>query len=273
MHRQMVRCAVVALFALLLAASAPARGASILITQFEYSGYAEMKANLEAAGHTVDIVDARTGGNVAAALGSGSYSQVFLWDLTASLYLNAADVSALGSFFSAHKNLVVDGRSYGYHFQPNQASEVALLRNIASAFDARGGGVWVGTDHDPDWTHNGNAFLSAIGVNPVTGIYSDPVNTQDPASILLTGVTATDLWGGGQSIGRAPLGIQPNGMDMRFHFGHDSAARGSIPYITASFGTFQAPNEPPRGEIPEPSTFALFGAGLIGLAAVRRRSK
>jgi len=98
------------------------------------------------------------------------------------------------------------------------------------------------------------------------------VNTFDPASVLLSGVTTSDLWAAGQSVGRAPLGIQPNGIDMKFHFGHDSVASGSIPYITASFGEFEAPNEPPD-VVPEPSSLVLFGMGTLGLVALigRRR--
>ncbi len=68
---------------------------SILLTQFDISiGYLDMQTNLENLGHTVDIVDATTSGNVAAALSSGTYDQLFLWDLTSSNYLNSADITA-----------------------------------------------------------------------------------------------------------------------------------------------------------------------------------
>lgn len=251
----------------------------ILLTQFDYASgpsgdYQAMEANLEAAGHTVDIIDARISGNVASAIGTGVYSQVFLWDLTATAYLSAADVTSLTTFYNNHKSVVVDTRSYGYYFQPYNTSEVALIRNVAAQFDLRGGGVWVGTDHDPDWTRNGNQFLAAAGFNTITGVYSDPVNLNDPASVLLSGVTTTSLWGGGASIGRAPLGIQPNGADMRFHFGHD-APNYVIPYITASFGNFITPNEDPddHGAVPEPGTLGLLGLGVIAMGFVARRKK
>jgi len=249
--------------------------ARILITEYDYSGYTTMKSNLEAAGHTVDIVNAKVSGNISAALATGLYSQVFLWDLTSSSYLGGSDLTSLVSFFNSHKNVVVDTRSYGYHFQGTNTSEVALLQNVASQFAARGGGVWVGTDHDPAWTRNGNAFLGAAGFGLVTGSYSDPVNLSDPASVLLSGVTTTALWGGGASIGRAPLGIQANGLDMRFHFGHD-APNNVIPYITASFGDFITPNEDPNNHtptVPEPGTFGLLGLGMLIMGFIVRRKK
>jgi hypothetical protein len=141
-----------------------ANAANILITKFDFDNsrapYTTMKATLEAAGHTATIVDARTGGSLATALGAASYDQVYLFDLTSALYLNATDTSALSSFWSTHKGLVVDSRSYGYYFQGTDPSEQALLRNVAANFGLTGGGVWVGTDHNPVWTNNGNAFLT-----------------------------------------------------------------------------------------------------------------
>lgn len=246
-----------------------ASAGTILLTQFDYSGYTEMKANLEADGHTVNIVDARTGGNVAAALGATAYDQVFLWDLTSSLYLNAADISAISSFWNPSKGIVVDTRSYGYHFQPNQASEVALLQNVAEALDLSGGGIWVGSDHDPSWTMNANPVLAALGFDTITGSYSDPVNFADPSSFLLDGVTPTDLWGGGASVGQAPIGTQPNGVEMFIHFGHTRADGSILPYISASFD-LEGP-QPPT-DVPEPGMLGLLGLGLVGLTLARKKA-
>lgn len=269
-----------ALAAGLLALAGQAQAGAILLTEFDYgpTAYTDMKANLEADGHTVTIVNARTGGNVAAALDSGTYDQVFFWDLTSTAYLNGDDYSALDSFFDAHKNIVLDSRSYGYYFQGNNASEVQLLQNIASEFDSRGGGLWIGTDHDPDWTRNANPLLSMMGFEIITGSYSQDVNDFDPASVLLDGVNVDELWAEGASVGAVPLGIQPNGLDMRFHFGHSSPAYGAIPYISASFGDYVAPDEDPDDHeppvnVPAPSMLMLGALSLLGLVSSRRRRR
>lgn len=244
---------------------------NILITDFFGSSspsYGHMSTSLTAAGHTVTVLDTTTGGALATALGANSYDQVFLFDLTSSLYLNAADNVALGSFWNAHKGLVVDTRSYGYHFQGDNPSEVALLQNVAENLDLSGGGVWVGTDHNPTWTQNANPFLAEIGINEITGSFSDPVNFADPTSVLLSGVIPTDLWGGGASVGQAPIGIQPNGTEMFIHFGHTRADGSILPYISASFD-LQGVNPQP---VPEPNAIFLLGMGLLGWTLSKRKA-
>lgn len=251
---------------LLLSISGLGQAAEILITKFDFTGYAAMEANLEADGHMVDVVDVTTGGTLATTLGAKAYDQVFLFDLTSVLYLNAADTAALGTFWTSHPGLVVDTRSYGYTFQPNQASEIALLQNVASTFDSIGGGVWVGSDHAPTWTRNANAFLSEIGIDTITGSHSDAVNFADLSSVLLTGVTPAQLWGGGQSVGEAPIGIQPNFIEMFIHFGHEFTDGSKLPYISASF-PLEGPDPVP---VPEAGLLSLIGFGLLAIGLSRR---
>jgi len=256
-----------------LALGANLEAANILITQFEYTGYTTMKATLEAAGHTATIANSTIGGSLATALASGSYDQVYLWDLSSTLYLNGADTTALAGFWSTHRGLVVDSRSYGYFFQGTDPSEQALLQNVAANFVLAGGGVWVGSDHNPDWTMNANAFLGAIGVNPILGSYSDAVNFADPSSVLLAGVTPTDLWGGGASVGSVPLGLQPNGIEMYRHFGHTRPDGSLLPYISASFPLAGPPPPTPNGVPDGGSTVLLLVGALMALVGIRRHQR
>lgn len=253
-------------------ASIGAQAAEILITQFDSSpGYNNISNALNSLGHSVDIVDVRTGGTLASTLAGKSYDQVFLFDLTSTQYLNGTDTQALGSFWNAHRGLVVDTRSYGYHFQGTDPSEVALIQNVSDNFLLTGGGVWVGTDHDPSWTRNANPFLAEIGVDLVTGSFSNPVNFADPTSVLLSGVTPTDLWGGGQSVGQAPIGIQPNGIEMFIHFGHTRTDGSILPYISASFPLQGPPPvDPPPEPIPAPMPLLLIGIGFLAMRLARR---
>lgn len=233
---------------------------------------------LGAGGHTVTklVLIGPTAGQVATALGAGSYDQLFIIDTGTSLLLDPADTAAIATFWNAHKGLVVDGRSYGYVFQPTNASEQALITNVASAFVLTGGGVWVGTDDAPTWAYNGNAVLSAIGANPVTGNYSLPVNSADPSSVLLAGVTPGDLWAAAGTVAAAPLGVQPNGVEMFMHFGNVTGAT-LTPYISASFPLTGPPATAVASTLPVPANqpwaLALLVMAVATGAARARRAR
>lgn len=242
--------------------------ARILLTEFEYGPdtYTSMKSNLENAGFTVDIVNAKIAGNVASALISNVYDQVFLWDLSSTLYLDNSDVTALSDFWNMNSSLVVDTRSYGHYFQGNSSSEVALLTNIANSLDAAGGGIWVGTDGAPIWTRNANALFPAIGVSEVTGDVGFPVNYADPSSVLLDGVGTTDLWTG--SVGIAPVGLQANGKEMFIHYGNVNSSGLITPYISA---TFDLGGNDPTVDVSAPSMLTLL-LGALCLLLWRRNA-
>ena len=254
-----------------------AQAADILIAYIgaDSSSVATMQANLAADGHVVDTVNAATPGSLATALSAETYDEVFLWDVTTTPLLNQDDVDALAAFWNAHPGLVIDTRSYGYLFQPTNPSEIALLQNVANVFVQTGGGVWVGTDHD-SWAQNGNLFLSGIGVNPITGSFSDAVNYADPSSVLLDGVTPAELWGAGASVGQAPFGVQPNGVEMFIHFGHIRTDESILPYISASFPLEGPQPRPPSTAVPVPALgvwgLAILASlmGLVGFAFRRR---
>lgn len=225
---------------------------------------------LSADGHTVTklVLTGATSGQIASALAGTPYDQLFFLDASATALLDSADVAAVASFWNAHKGLVVDGRSYGYIFQPTQAAELTLIKNVASAFTHTGGGLWIGTDDSPTWANNGNAILGAIGVAPVTGNYSLPVNVANPSSVLLQGVDPADLWAAAGTVGAAPLGVQANGIEMFMHFGNDTAGT-LTPYISASF-PLSGPVASTAVPVDQPWALALLALGLAGAAAMRR---
>ena len=134
----------------------------------------------------------------------------------------------------------------------------------------------MGTDHDT-WAQNGNLFLAGINMDAIIGSFSDPVNYADASSVLLDGVTPEDLWGAGQSVGQAPFGIQPNGVEMFIHFGHIRSDESILPYISASFPLVGPDDEPVSSEtVPVPAlslwTLAMLITlmGFVGLIYSRR---
>jgi len=227
----------------------------ILVTKFA-SGASywndSIVSHLASFGYTVDVVNITAGGMLSTALQANTYSQVYLYDHVSSLYLNSTDTTALANFFNSHRSLVIDTRSYAYYVSPTSTNEKALLGNVASAFSAYGGGVWVGVDHATTWNQNGNAFLSAINVAQTTGCYSGAIDTYKTGSILLTGVAATSLWTG--SLSAAPTGLQSNGLTLEAHAGY-----GSLTYISAAFTP-----------VPEAATWLALSLGLI-LIQLRRK--
>ena len=266
------------LIALCFGMSGPLLAANVLVVGVANLFPAELSATvdtigdtLSASGHTVTKLPLTgpTTGQIAAALAGGSYDQVYLFDLGTMLLLDPADTAAIASFWNTNKGLVVDSRSYGYLYAPTNPSELALLRNVASAFVLTGGGLWIGVDDAPLWVHNANAVLNAIGADAATGNYTLPVNSADPSSVLLQGVTPSDLWVA--TVARAPLGIQPNGIEMFAQFGNDTGGT-LTPYISASFPL----SGPPVTAVPvdQPWALALLAlamAGSVGLMRRRRR--
>ncbi|MPV85480.1 hypothetical protein [Ostreibacterium oceani] len=239
-----------------------------------------IEAALLADGHTVTRINypAPSAGAVATALGANNYDQIYVFEYCSNCtHLDATDIAAIATFWQTKQALVVDTRAYTfYSLGPAatdplmNASETALVQNIASAMSTAGGGVYLGTDHATQWTGMTNAVLGAMGVDPVTGATSNPVNFADPSSVLLQNVTPDDLSLG--SIGEAPLGPQPNGIEMFIHFGHDDGAGNITPYISASFplsGPVAAISHVP---VSSPWTLALALAllGWLGLSASQR---
>ena len=167
-------------------------------------------------GYTVTALYRPAEGVIASTLASGDYDQVYLWDITSQLGLTSdEDKNALATWYSSHRgNIVIDGRSYGIYFDISRDKN--LIQNIAEAFAHRGGGLWIGTDHTPSWARNGNALLTALGYGTISGVHYSPITGGDTGCELLTTpntITPTAMWVG--TVGKAPTGVQSDGVDLK----------------------------------------------------------
>ena len=104
-------------------------------------------------------------------------------------------------------------------------------------------------------------------LDDIADLHQNRKHDQELEALILN--TPTELWGGGQTVGSAPIGIQPNGTEMFIHFGNQD--NNILPYISASFD-LQGVEPPPPTSVPEPSTLALMGLVLLGMAS-RRKAK
>ena len=171
---------------------------------------------LENLGYSVTSLYRPAPGIISSTLASTDFDQVYLWDVTETLGLtDAGDKAALAAWYAAHRgNIVIDGRSYGLYY--DVARDKLLIENIAEAFAHAGGGLWIGVDDGPLWTNNGNALLTAIGYETVSGIYILNIMDGDTTSELLTtpnSITPNELWV--STVGKAPTGVQSDGVDLK----------------------------------------------------------
>jgi hypothetical protein len=183
-----------------------------------------LHANVVALGYNVTHLLNPACGAVGAAL-PGAFQQVWLFDANNFNQICAADAAAIAAWYAANSqgNIVVDARSYGSAYTP--AAELPLTANYAHEFSLRCGGLWIGTDHDPAWTNNGNPVLTAIGYGTVTGIHSAvTVGTPVPAHVLLNSPNVINLASvhAFASPGVPPTGVQPDGTNLQVLF-HNTA--------------------------------------------------
>jgi MYXO-CTERM domain-containing protein len=194
-------------------------------------------------------------GAVAAYMGSNTVDNLFIFDITASNMMGASDAAAVGAWYNSSKSAVIDGRSYGVYFNGNSTSsdEGTYIQNTANWFQNNGGGLWIGTDHNPDWTNNGNQYLAAAGFMQIIDIETGAA-TGFNASPLYAGVNVAGLdWSGqGWSVGHTPVGLQPNG-------------------VMLSNILYAGPGDPMISTSLVPAPGAAGALALVGIAALRRR--
>jgi len=193
-------------------------------------------------------------GAVAAYLANEHVENLFIFDVTTFSMMDGSDAAAVGAWYNSSRSAVIDGRSYGVYFNGGSGGdEDRYIQNTANWFMNNGGGMWIGTDHYPDWTTNGNQYLAAAGFNQILDLESGPA-TGFNASPLYDGVNVAGLdWSGsGWSVGHTPVGLQPNG-------------------VTLSNILYAGPGDPMISTYLVPAPGAAGALALVGIAALRRR--
>ncbi|MBL8760083.1 MAG: hypothetical protein JNL50_02155 [Phycisphaerae bacterium] len=246
----------IAALALLAVAGSALAGNTVVITYD--GGYGAPVFNLYNSVATADPLATHlynpAPGAVAAYMGSNTVDNLFIYDITSFNMMDASDAAAVGAWYNSSKSAVIDGRSYGSYFTGVPGSdEDKYLQNTANWFQNNGGGLWIGTDHDPDWTYNGNQYLAAAGFMTITLTEFGPA-TGFNASPLYAGVNVAGLdWSGsGWSVGHSPVGLQPNGVSL-------------------SNILYSGPGDPMISTYLVPAPGAAGALALVGIAALRRR--
>lgn len=193
-------------------------------------------------------------GTVAEYLANEDVDNLFIFDVATSSMMDSADAAAVGAWYNGDKSAVIDGRSYGVYFNGGTGGdEDRYIMNTANWFMNNGGGLWIGTDHYPEWTYNGNQYLAAAGFNQILDIETGPA-TGFNASPLYDGVNPAGLdWSNqGWSVGHTPVGMQPNG-------------------VMLSNILYSGPGDPMISTYLVPAPGAAGALALVGIAALRRR--
>lgn len=173
---------------------------------------------LEAEGYTVnEIIDPADGTMANFLLNPKTpYSQVWVWDIASGKCLDdQSDLDAYYFWYSAHPSIVIDTRSYALCCGMKATPDVNLVKNIAETFRTRGGGLYIGVDHD-GYNTDGNALLNRLGYNVTSGFYTSKITGGDKTSPILTTPNAIEpstLWVGSVSV--APTGVQPNSKELK----------------------------------------------------------
>jgi PEP-CTERM motif len=239
--------------------------------------------DLAAGGHTVT----QRFLNAAVYNDLSSFDQIWVYDLNATADNSAiqnANYTNIANWYNGltNQNIIVDGRIISsadwWTNSGGRPDEAPMLQSFANALEARGGGLFLGTDHAPDFVQGINSINQQIGIGNFTGFYgSYPYSAAvvDVASPLYStgyGFACGDQTciNDNSTTSFVPAGLQANGQFLTPFAYHGTVAGaynnaaiatniGSITFGTA---------------VPEPGTFALMGLGLVGMAyAGRRRSK
>jgi hypothetical protein len=243
-------------------------------------------------------VGSETPGTLATHLGSNNYD-VIVFDATSfQQKFNAADLSAVQNFYQSNSNILLDGtlyiRSIDYNAftnfpGPNDALGIFTANEVKS-LAVRGGGIMIGTDHDCCQVDANQILDAVIPGAAFSGITYPSTDGEFTGTELLTTaglVAPADVfnnWSNVPSEAIAPTGNytdflgRPVTLYSQVNVADQPGGGTRYPYISTSFAPGGGPvvindPEPPVTSTPEPATLALFGTGILGLAALRRRRR
>ncbi|HLO46907.1 MAG TPA: hypothetical protein VK211_00555, partial [Kamptonema sp.] len=178
--------------------------------------------------------------------------------------LNAADLAAL-NIWAANKQpeFILDSSFFYRNKETNTltASATAVTINEALALKNKGGGIFIGTDHN-DFTYTANQILTNFGFDGLfTGNYNIVNNLQ------------------GVSTSNVPIGkhiLNGNGGNRTIEIVESlfSSSPGKVTHIGASFTTGSGTsdiNNPNPEPVPEPTT--ILGTLAFSTFAARWRMK
>jgi len=111
-----------------------------------------------------------------------------------------------------------------------------------------------------------NADIRSLAIDPNTGnlFFSDQYGGPDPSIAAFNGLYEISPDGSG-------LKLIASGFNGQMAFGASSAGNGRLSIYLGDPENYQLFEvQSVAGSVPEPSTFALFGVGLLGIAAARK---
>lgn len=252
---------------------------------------------------TTTYVRSQVAGALATQLAANSYDVVVFDSTSQASPFNAADRAAIQGFYANNnRNLLLDGSLYIRSIQFNQDTVFpgpgggmgVLTLNSVYEIAQRGGGIMIGTDHNCCQADANDILNSLVPGAAFFGLEGPSTDGVFYGSQLLNNLQATaplnvlNHWSTEGSQGIPPVGnftdFQGNPIslfsqvDIAPFPGAPRTARISTSWQpgAGSIGVDDPdpppPPPPPGTTVPTPASLALFGLGLLGFLATRRRA-